>query len=43
MIARARLTVVAEDLTRRRREHVARLAQWKRQKAERARRVPRLR
>ena len=39
MIARARLTVVAEDLTRRRREHAARLAQWKRQKAERARRA----
>ena len=40
MIARARLTVVAEDLTRRRREHAARIAQWKRQKAERARRAP---
>ena len=39
MIARARLTVVAEDLTRRRREHAARLAQWKRQNAERARRA----
>ena len=39
MVARARLTVAAEDLTRRRREHSARLAQWKRQIIERARRV----
>ena len=37
MVARARLTVVAEDLTRRRREHSARLGQWKRAIVERAR------
>ena len=37
MVNRARTTVAAEDLTRRRREHSARLAQWKRMGEERIR------
>ena len=37
MVNRARTTVAAEDLTRRRREHSAHLAQWKRMGEERIR------